>query len=169
MAEQKFDVKEELKKALEEIEFLKEQARGEGLPFSAPSEKELKEKINRTNTPYVSGQGWSHGSPGSTFTYRVTIRNPDPTATSLNAYVFFGPANLVADVGEALRLADPRFPMLGARSIYVGAGSSTTTNFSIRIPEVASSVYFGNCFVFRGSYHDVGSYIDRGFFPVNVS
>jgi hypothetical protein len=169
MAEQKFDEKEELKKALEEIEFLKEQARAEGRSFSAPSEEELKKKIKRTNTPYISGQGWSHGPPGTTITYTVYIRNPDPTSAYLNAYVFFGPANLVSDAGEALGLADTRFPRLGARSIYIAPGSSTNVSFSITIPSVASSTYFGNCFVFKGSYHDIGSYIDRGFFPVNVT
>ncbi len=169
MSKKKYDEKVELKKALEEIEFLREQARAEGFSFSAPSEEELKKKIRRTNSPYITGQGWSHGSPGSTISYRVSIRNPDPTNTYVNAYVFFGPANLVAEAGDALKLHDTRFPRLGAWNIYVTAGSTVNATFSIKIPDVESSVYFGNCFVFRGSYHDIGSYLDRGFFPVKVT
>ena len=163
--------KKELNKMLEEIQMLKEQARAEGRSFSAPSEEELKKKIKtkKTNSPYIYMQSWSHGPPGSTITYRVYIRNPDPTSARLFAYVFFGPANPVADLGEALTVVDERFPRLAAGPMYLSAGSSTNAQFTIKLPAVDRSVFLGNCFVFKGSYHDVGSYADRGFFYVNAT
>lgn len=143
------------------------------LQFTGPDDDQLIEKLRRAQSPMIIWQGWSGQAPaGGTITYTVGIYNPDPIhRSSLYAHVFVGPANLVANTGEALATADSRFGNLTEPPFFgfsLAPGASTSLTFALKIPAVAPSNYLGNTFLFQADYHDVGTYLDRGCFPFKV-
>jgi hypothetical protein len=164
--------KEKLKKLLEEIEILRQQATRRGLSFSSPTTKQLEKKLKSTHTPFISGMSWNHiGSAISTFPYYIYVYNPDPdTYSNLFAYFFFGPANMVQDVGTALHSIDERLYRGFAEFPSVSSGSTTSVQFNYRFPSgTPLGLYMGNSFVFMRDYHDVGIYIDRGCINVEIT
>jgi hypothetical protein len=170
----KDDKSKHLGAILKEIEKHRKEAEEKGLSFTAPTEEQLKERLRRTDTPMIVFQGWSGTTtPGGQITYSLGIFNPDPTSrSSLYVHIIVGPANMVRGVGEALATADDRFPKLTQPPFFgltLGPGASDQLNFTIPIPNVEDSNYLGNSFLFEGDYHDVGSYLDRGFFPFEVA
>jgi hypothetical protein len=161
-------------KLKEEIEKERRKVK-EGDSFTAPTDDQLKQKLKRTNTPFIYFQGWTSAvAPGGTISYNVGITNPDPiTQTSMFAHVFVGPANVVAAVGDALQIVDTRFPRLTEPKFFglsIASGASATLTFSIKVPlGIDPSNYLGNTFLFQFNWHDVGTYFDRSVFVFQVT
>lgn len=174
------DDKREAEQRLKEIELLKEQARDQGLSFSCLTEKELLRKIKgkTSNSPYIYAQSWtSGGSPGASAFYRVHISNPDPNGYyPVFASIYFGVANYLDNTtfGEALAdgnfNGDPQWPYMSSRPFSIAAGGTASETFNYTTPSgAAPSTYVGNCAVWRGSYHDQGTYFDRGLFYITLT
>jgi hypothetical protein len=164
----------QLETILREIDERRKDAEAKGLSFTAPTEDQLKAKLQRVKSPMIVFQSWTGtATQGGQVNYTVGIHNPDPTASSsLYVHVLVGPANFVSDVGEALATADERFPKLTLPQFFglrVDPGRTEQLAFTIDIPEVVDSNYLGNSFLFQADYHDVGSYLDRSVFPFTVS
>ncbi|MBK7827142.1 hypothetical protein [Nannocystis sp.] len=132
-----------------------------GLPVAAP-------------LPMITWQGWSSStSAGGIIDYTVGIANPSASdEVCLFAHAFVGPANFIADPGMAVQAVDPRFPRLtepAFAGLQIAAGATASLNFQLRVPsETEPSNYLGNTFLFRADWHDVGTYLDRGFWPFGV-
>ncbi len=150
-------------------------ARKAGQHFTKMSEQEMARKLTRVNSPMIVSQGWSGSTtPGGSISYTVGIYNPDPVShSSLYAHVFIGPANMVPDTGKALAAVDARFPRLTEPDFFglsLGPGASASLSFSVAVPAgMELSNYLGNTFLFKASYHDVGTYLDRSVFPFEVN
>jgi hypothetical protein len=99
---------------VEEVQRRRDEAREQGRHFTAPTPKQLRAKLMKTNSPMIVSQS----SDGSTSTpgiinYTVGINNPDPdTRIWLFIHLFVGPANLAPNVNNALTPVDERFPRL---------------------------------------------------------
>jgi hypothetical protein len=164
------------RRMLEDIENLRREAREEGKNLVVRDTVQLLEKLQSTNTPMFNTVGWNATtthSPGK-FDFLVTFFNPDPTFyVWVYAHVFIGPALLPADVGQALALADTRFPTL-TRPDYPGltlqAGTGGRLDFSLPVPKnIEPTNYLGNCFLFYCNYFGVSDYFDRCQFILNVT
>src|SRR5919112_1028198 len=155
-----------------EVELLKEEAQHQGFRFSSLSEEDLVRKIRgeTSRSPFILGEGWSHGTPGSSASYSVSLSNPDPTGYyPLYVTIFFGAANFLDDIGEAISGRDLRWPYLTSQAFGLASGATTTRNFQYTIPtNIPLSTYPGNAVFWRGSFHDKGTFFDRGFFDVSV-
>jgi len=157
---------------LEEIEILRQQATRRGLAFSSPTTEQLEKKLGSKHTPFISGMSWTGwGSAISNFNYYIYVYNPDADSYGeLFAYFFFGPANMVQDVGTALLSIDERLYRGFANFPGVSSDSTTSVQFSYRFPrDIPLGLYLGNSFVFMRDYHDVGIYIDRGCINVEIN
>jgi hypothetical protein len=166
------DIKDRLKRLLDEIEVLRNQARDKGLAFSAPTAEHIEKKLRSAHTPFIYTTSFTPtGSPGNTFHYAISVNNPDPNGYySLYAYFFFGPANMVPDVGTALLTVDERLFRAFARFPYMSPGSNGTVQFSYKFPIwIPLGTYIGNAFIFSQNFHDVGTYADRASMYVELS
>lgn len=165
-------MKEHVKKIQQVVEAHKKSIK-KGETFTSITDEEAKEKLGRVNSPMIVSQGWGSGAPGATINYSIGIFNPDPVAVgSLLVHVFFGSGNSVPDPGLFLLNVDTRWPRLTqvpTVGFSLAPGASTTLNFSIRIPNVEPSGYLGNAALFRASFHDTGTFLDRSIFIVQVN
>lgn len=124
--------------------------------------------------PMIVWQGWSGAAaPGGTIHYNFGILNPSASETIwLFAHAFVGPANFVSDPGAAVQAVDPRFARLTEPAfpgLSIAAGATATLSFEMPVPaRIEASNYMGNTFLFRADWHDVGAYLDRGFWPFAV-
>lgn len=165
---------ERVKPILEEIARRRDAAKKEGQSFTAPTERELRAKLHRHNSPMITSEGWTtYASPGANISYTVGVHNPDSTtAYYLFGHVFVGPANPVSDVGAALALVDPRWPRLTQPPTFgatLAPGASTSFSYQIAIPAgMQVSYYMGNCFLVQVNWTDVGTCYDRGCFVFGV-
>ena len=168
------DVKQEVDRRLEEIAQLKEQAQQQGLAFSSPTEEQLSKKIRgeTSKSPYIYGQAWTSGTTiGSPATYQVWVANPDPAAY-FPSYVtiFFGLANFLDDLGEALDARDGRWPYVSSARTFLAAGATMSPLFKYTTPAgIPAGTYLGNSVVWQGDWHDQGAYFDRGLFDIALS
>ncbi|MDT4895131.1 MAG: hypothetical protein QOH25_208 [Acidobacteriota bacterium] len=142
--------------------------------FTSLSDEELRDKLDRVNSPMIVAQSWSNTTPGGTFTYNVTINNPDPiTRSNLYAHVFVGTGNSISNTGDFLLNVDARFPRLTQPAFFglsLAPGASSTLSFSIKVPStIELGNYVGNTALVMIDYHDIGTYFDRGAFPFKVS
>lgn len=142
--------------------------------FTAVSEEELERKFMRVNSPMIVFQSWHSTTQGGTMTYNVGIYNPDPVSVgSLYLQIWVGSGNVVNNVGSFLANVDTRFPRLTEPTftgITLAPGGNTTVSFNLNIPvSVEETQYLGNCCLMKLNYHDVGTYLDRGCFPIQVS
>jgi hypothetical protein len=164
--------KEKLKKLSEEIEMLRKHATKQRLAFSSPTTEQLKKKLESTHTPFIISQSWTDvGSAIGTFLYQLNIYNPDPDShDNLYAYFFFGPANMVQDVGTALHSVDETLYRGFVEFPPVSPDSYTYIIFNYRFPSsTPAGLYIGNSFIFIREPHDVGIYIDRGCIYVRIT
>ncbi len=169
------DVRREVEQRREEIALLREAAQQQGRAFSGLSEEALVSKVRgeSSNSPYIYAQSWSSATaPGTTAYYSVYVANPDPGGYyPLFVAIFFGAANFLDDIGEGLSGRDTRWPYLSSPPfVLAGGGATTTQNISYTTPTgVPPSTYVGNSVLWRGMFHDIGSYLDRGLFYVTLS
>lgn len=162
-----------IKTVKEEIEKHKKSVK-KGDNFTSLSDDELRDKLDRVNSPMIVAQSWGNTTPGGTFTYNVTINNPDPvTRSGLYAHVFVGSGNTISDTGTFLLNVDARFPRLTQPPFFglsLAPGASATLSFSIKVPStIELSNYIGNTALLMLSSHDIGTYYDRGCFPFKVA
>jgi hypothetical protein len=163
-----------VKTILKEIEIQAKEFEKKGMSYVALDEEQLRKKLARAKSPMIVSQGWGNAAQGGTVNYTVNIRNPDPGPwVWLFAHVFVGPANMILDPGQALAVADPRFPRL---TLPAFAGMSLAVNetkaltFPVAIPTgIQPSNYQGNTFLYQADWHDVGDYLDRGTFVFQVT
>lgn len=166
---------EQVKRILRDIDLQKETFKKKGMNFTALNEEQLRRKLSRAHSPMIIGQGWGGTvPPGGTLTYNVSIHNPDPAGwVWLFGHVFFGPANMIPSIGEALEVADPRFPRLtqpGFDGLRIATNDTATMTYSIPIPTgIQPTNYQGNIFLYQADWHDVGDYLDRGTFVFTVT
>jgi hypothetical protein len=167
-------VKEELKRRLEEIEVLKEQARRRGLAFASPDEEELARKIrgDTAKSPYFYYESWTSGTtPGSPAYYEAGYSNPDPGGYYPTfVTIFFGLANFAADIGAAVDGRDIAWPYVSAQPVYLAPGATGSATFNYTTPAgVLRGTYLGNAVLWRASTFDVGTYFDRAAFEVTLN
>lgn len=165
-------VKEELRRRLEEIESRKQLAQNRGLAFASPTEEELTRKIRgeSANSPYLYFEAWVSGTtPGSSAFYEAGYANPDPGGYyPMLVTIFFGFANLAADITEGFDARDPAWPYVSSEPAFLGAGATGTATFNYTTPTVSKGTYLGNAVLWAPNYFDVGRYFERGFFEVTL-
>ena len=166
--------KKHIKKTLDEIEKEKKKVK-KGDNFTAPTEEQLRKKLERTDSPFIYFQSWGPAAPGGTINYSVGITNPDPVqAIWIFAHVFVGSGNVVSSTGEFLLNVDTRFPRLTQpdfAGLNLAPGASSTLTFSINIPANVEhpTNYIGNTALFQFNWHDVGTYLDRSVFVMKIN
>ena len=138
--------------------------------FTSITREEFEAKLKRVNSPMIVSQSWNNNAPpGGTINYTVGVMNPDPvTASNLAVSVSIGNRNPIVNNDQFLTAFDARFPTY-AKPATIGfslaSGASTTQSFQVTIPAgVEKTGYFGNSVLLRISFHDVGTYLDRGCF-----
>lgn len=166
------EVKREVVQLKEKIEALKEQAREQGMAFSSLTDDELTRKVRgeTANTPFIFGQGWTSGTtPGSSASYTVHVRNPDPTSYfPVYVTMFFGLGNFF-DVNQAWIGRDKRWPEFSSERTFLSANSDHTFSFGYTVPTgLPLGTYNGNSVLWRGQWHDVGASFDRGSFDLKL-
>jgi hypothetical protein len=140
---------------LQEIERHRNEARGQGRNFAAPTTEQILDRLQSAHSPFFSWVGWGVPSPSpGTFYLETGIFNPDPVGQdALFVHVFIGPASLVADAGQALALVDARFPRLtepGWPGLALNPSGSAQLDFTIEIPaSIEPSNYLVNAFLFQ--------------------
>jgi len=122
----------------------------------------------------IVSQGWNSTSPGGSVNYNLGIYNPDPTnAIWLFAHVWVGSGNVDPVTGTFLSNIDTRFPQLTEPKfdgLKLAAGASATLCFTLNVPSTAQKTnYLGNSCLMAFTWHDVGTYLDRGIFVFAVS
>jgi hypothetical protein len=173
MARPEEEIRREVDQRLQELEYLRQQAVGRGLKFTALTEEELTRKASRetARSPYIFAQGWTSGTtPGSTANYTVSVANPDPDGYyPLFVTIFFGLANFLTDVGGGPPGRNPEWPYVSSEAFSLLSGQSANQSFTYTTPTtVPLGTYLGNAVFWRGEYHDQGSYLDRGLFEVTL-
>lgn len=160
---------------LEEIQRHRNEAREQGRNFSAPTGAQVLDRLLSARSPFIHFLTWpiTSSSPG-TMNLQVGIMNPDPVAQGLlEVYVFVGPAALVADVGQALAVADTRFHNLTeppAFGLTLAPSATADLNFAVKVPNgIEPSNYIGNVFLFQGPSADVSDVLSRVGFIFQVT
>jgi hypothetical protein len=160
---------------LEEIQRRRSEAREQGRNFSAPTGAQVLDRLRSARSPFIHFLEWPITTPSpGTMNLGVGIMNPDPvTQSSLEVYVFVGPAALVADVGQALAVADTRFHNLTeppAFGLTLAPSATADLNFAVKVPDgIEPSNYIGNVFLFRDSLFDVSDVLSRADFIFQVT
>jgi hypothetical protein len=168
------EVKAEVERRLEEIAQLREQAQGQGLAFSAPTEEQLTKKVRAETgkSPYIYSQSWTSGtSGGSTAQYWLWASNPDPASYyPVFASIFFGLANFLTDLGEGIDARDTRWPYVSSEPVGLPSGGTINPRFTYTTPVgLPAGTYLGNAVLWGGGIHDLGQYFDRGLFWVRLT
>jgi hypothetical protein len=171
-------------KVLPEIDIQRKKAESGKMRFTALNEQQLHARLLPRSTPslpipvlapMIVWQSWTGTtSPGGSINYSLGVYNPLPNPQSwLFAHAFIGPANFIHNPGMALQSIDSRFPRLTEPAfpgLDVGPGATVSLHFDMKIPQcIEPSNYLGNALLFRGDWHDVGGYVDRGFWPFLVN
>jgi hypothetical protein len=169
------DRERQVKKVLAEIEKARKQLEKKYAHCVSLDEEQLRAKLARTNSPTLGTMGWGDAPTGGTAEVAVYVFNPDPGAwTSLYGYLFVGPAATLASLGQALAVADPRFPgVLQPKhlGLTIAANSGTTLFFSLPIPATirAGTNYQANLFLYQDRVFELGRLFDRSSFVFRVT
>lgn len=164
----------DIRKILDEVAKANTEASRKQLNFTGVDEGTLIRKLSRVDSPMIIFQSWSgSASPGGAITYNVGVHNPDPNPWIwLYAYAFVGPANFVRSIGEAVDARDRRYADLSMPSFpgqQIAPGATETLAFTMPIPmTVERTTYQGNTVLFQADWHDVGLYLDRGYWSFDV-
>lgn len=171
-------------KVLPEIDVQRKKAEDAKMRFTALNEQQLNARLLPRSmpsmpfpmvAPLIVWQGWTATAcAGGTIEYSFGVYNPLPAGQNwLFAHAFVGPANFVHAPGVAVQSVDNRFPRLSEPAfpgLDLGPGATATLHFNLKLPTLLEpSNYFGNTLLFRADWHDVGVYVDRGFWPFLVS
>jgi hypothetical protein len=159
---------------LEEVQRRRAEARERGRNFSAPSAAQVLDQLRSAHSPMISSLSWNGTSSPGTVDLTVSVFNPDPvTQSSLEVYVFVGPAAVLADAGQALAVADTRFQNLTeppAFGLTLDPSTSADLDFAVGVPDgIEASNYIGNAFLFADPLFGVGDVISRADFIFQVS
>jgi hypothetical protein len=160
-------IKVQTKKILEAIENEKRRVEGQkNLNFAALEPKDIERKLKRVKSPMAIAESWtSMAQPGGTIDYDVTIWNPDPYPTYLNAHIWVGSGNVDPVVGTFLLNVDTRFPRLiepGWGGVVINPSSQHTISFVLQVPPgVEKTNYLGNTCLMQVSIIDVGVVFER--------
>jgi hypothetical protein len=159
---------------LEEIQRRRSEAREQGRNFSAPAGAHVLDRLLSARSPFIFSLSWDSTSSPGTINLQVGIMNPDPVAQGgLEVYVFVGPACIVADVGQALTVADTRFQNLTeppAFGLTLNPSATADLNFAVKVPNgIEPSNYIGNVFLFQGGSFDVNDVLSRADFIFQVT
>ena len=159
---------------LEGIQRRRSEAREQGRNFRAPTGAQVLDRLLSARSPFIFSLGWTGASSPGTVNLGVGLMNPDPvTQFSLEVYVFVGPAALVADVGQALAVADARFQNLTeppAFGLTLNPSATADLNFAVKVPNgIEPSNYMGNAFLFRANGFEVGDVFSRADFIFQVT
>jgi hypothetical protein len=168
---------EKIKQHIQRIEQEAEKNRREnkGDHFTSLTPEQIRKKLKRVNSPFITWSGWSDSWRGGTFNYYVGIYNPDPTdATQLFVHVWVGPGNIDPNLSTFLLNVDTRFPRLALPAfpgLTVAPSTAGTLIFALTVPTtVEPTNYFGNsCLMQFGNWNDPGTYLDRHIFIFTVS
>lgn len=167
------EVQQQVEQVLKEIELHKQQAQQRGLAFSSLTEEQIAKKVRgeTAKSPFITGEGWTSGThPGSPATYSVSIFNPDPIGYfPLFVSIFFGLGNFFPNIAEGWDGRDKRWPELSTAPFSLLSGGSTNQSFNYITPVgIPLSTYPANAVLWRGEFHDIGTYLDRGLFYVTL-
>ena len=159
---------------LEEIQRRRNEAREQGRNFSAPAAAQVLDQLRSTRSPMIFSLSWNSTSSPGTVDLTVGVFNPDPVTQSfLEVYVFVGPAAVVADVGQALAVADTRFQNLTeppAFGLTLDPSTSADLNFAVGAPNgIEPSNYIGNAFLFADPLFGVSNVLSRADFIFQVT
>ena len=159
---------------LEEIQRRRSEAREQGRHFSAPTGAQILDRLRSARSPMIFSMGWNDTSSPGTVSLTVGVFNPDPvTQSSLEVYVFVGPATVLADVGQALAVADARFQSLTeppAFGLTVDPSTAADLNFAVGVPDgIEPSNFIGNAFLFSDPLYGVSDVLSRADFIFQVT
>jgi hypothetical protein len=159
---------------LEEIQRLRNEARDQGHNFSALTGAQVLDKLLSARSPFIFSLGWNSTSSPGTINLHVSIMNPDPvTQNFLEVYVFVGPAALVADVGQALAVADTRFQNLTEppfSGLTLNPSTTADLDFALKVPNgIEPSNYIGNAFLFTDQSFSASDVLSRADFIFQVT
>jgi hypothetical protein len=165
-------VREQIEKIKEVVERQKREYKSEH--FTAVTPEEIERKLKRVNSPMIVSQGWNSTTPGGTVNYGLGLYNPDPTQSIwLFAHVWVGSGNIDPTVGTFLLNFDTRFPRLTEPAFFgltLAPNASATLRYALEVPAgIDKSNYLGNSCLMRFTWHDVGTYLDRGVFVFAVT
>jgi hypothetical protein len=168
------DIKKAWQKLEPELAKQRKERERQGETFTSITREEFEAKLKRVNSPMIVSQSWNNTAPpGGTINYTVGVMNPDPVAFgALAVAVSIGNRNPIVSNDQFLTTFDARFPTY-AKPATIGfslaPGASTNHSFQVRIPAgVERTGYFGNSVLQQISFHDVGTYFDRGCFFFEV-
>jgi hypothetical protein len=82
--------------------------------------------------------------------------------------IFFGLANIAADISEGFDARDFSWPYVSADSVYLAPGATGTATFNYTTPLVNRGTYIGNAVLWELNNFDVGTYFDRAAFDVTL-
>jgi hypothetical protein len=160
---------------LEEIQRHRSEAREQGRNFSAPTGAQLLDQLLGARSPLITSLSWSLSTPSpGTIDLTVGAFNPDPvTRSSLFVHVLVGPVGLVADVGQALAVADARFQSLTEPpfpGLSLNPSATAWLNFAVEVPTgIEPSNYLGNIFLFRSDFFVASQVFSRALFVFQVT
>jgi hypothetical protein len=168
-------IKTHIENVQQAIEKLKREAENRGELFRSLTPEEIEKKLKRANSPFLSGSAWAGTtSPGGTVPFSFQIYNPDTTQVNwLFMHCWIGTGNADPFVSSFLLNVDTRFPRLTepARDtgLTVAAGADASLSFALKVPTtVEKTSYIGQGCLFRANWLDVGQYLDRGMFSIEV-
>lgn len=166
------EVKREVAQIKKTLAIFKERAQEQGMSFSCLDDDSLAKKVSgeTSKSPFITGQSWTSGTaPGSTATYTVHVRNPDPIGYHpVYASIFFGLGNFF-EIGDAWTGRDKRWPEFSSDRTFLPANSTHSFSFNYIVPTgLPQGTYNGNTVLWLGSWHDVGVDFDRGSFDLKM-
>jgi hypothetical protein len=167
----------QIKTHIKRIQKLVEQERSENKHenFSAITRDGIEKKFKRVNSPMITTQSWGLGVRGAEFYIGIGIYNPEPTfPVDVYVHTWVGSGNIDPVVGTFLSNVDTRFPRLTKPLVneppFVSSdGHFIKQFFNIEIPiNIDKSFYLGNCCLMKFNWIDVGTYLDRSVFMIDI-
>lgn len=142
--------------------------------YQSVQQQSVAKQLAHASVPIIVGQSWDTVvSPAGAINYSIDIYNPDSLdRSSIYAYVFVGPGNIVPDVGAALATADSRFSRLimpADPGVTIPAGGYATLSYVVQVSaSVERTNYILNAFLFELTYSDIGPFLGRSAVIFNV-
>ena len=168
-------VKNHIKNIQETMDKQKREHEQKGRRFVYITPEEIEKKLRRVNSPFFIGQSFGPPpSPGGSFNYGLYIYNPDAKpAYNLYGLIWVGSGNVDPAVGTFLLNVDTRFPRLtqpqGIDGLQLDPSTTGSLEFTVQVPTtVERTTYFLQSCLMQVNWWDVGKYVDRAMFPLEV-